>query len=727
MADQLEIAQHSHPLRQYIICCTSIPPEARQELVRKAEEMGARHVLDLTSEVTHLICGEICTPKYKYVARMRPDVKVMKQDWVDAMYKLWLSGEDINAEDFAKEYKFPTFHGLRISLTGIHDLAERKRIEDICSGQAATYHPDLTKLVTHLITAAPTGKKYEFARLNEIFTIAPEWFWDSLERGMALEESYYSPVLPPEKIGAGAKPVVAAPPPEALELHGKRKIRRTAEEKLGSNSQSIWGDIMGQAASIKPKKQNEWEDAGGPQSPRKIDAQRALSVDKNAEKQDALNNNFIMPDKEMIFQSATFYLHGFSRIQKETIREYLIPHGAKFTSSIQELRALGGLTSRLLLVVPHNLKKQDYPDVSDDFEINIVTEWWIEACLYGKCFIEPSALFTYSPIENFPLEGFKGMEICVTMFAGVEYLHLTKLIILLGANFHDVLSRKRTLLISDTPPKGEKYHFAIENDIPVVTMGWLHECIKQSKKVPYEGFLLERRKKPRNQQTPASPVVDSEIKKRVRSEATEEVSNREPKATRLPPRDESAPRSPLKRIREKIALEPQTHKRRQTAEPPESPEKVPAQNSGIGKILGKIGKESLTTAMDQRKRRREKLQGKLSRVSSTLSSRDGSVPPSELQPSCEGIKALAPRALEELNDLSSTPTGMLDHEPPAPSQAIRYADPEAEKEKKSIRAKLSGDSMDVDTPKTARRSRAIGAAVDLDGVKSRTRGAKRNG
>lgn len=83
--------------------------------------MGAKHVLNLTSDVTHLVCADITTPKYKYVAKMRTDVKVMKVEWVDAMYDLWINGEDINPHDFQEKFKFSTLYRLSISVTGIVD------------------------------------------------------------------------------------------------------------------------------------------------------------------------------------------------------------------------------------------------------------------------------------------------------------------------------------------------------------------------------------------------------------------------------------------------------------------------------------------------------------------------------------------------------------------------------------------------------------------------------
>lgn len=83
--------------------------------------MGAKCVLDLTSDVTHLVCAALGSPKYKYVARMRADVKVLTPNWVVAMHDRWIQGEDIDIHGFEREHKFPTLYGLKISVTGIPD------------------------------------------------------------------------------------------------------------------------------------------------------------------------------------------------------------------------------------------------------------------------------------------------------------------------------------------------------------------------------------------------------------------------------------------------------------------------------------------------------------------------------------------------------------------------------------------------------------------------------
>jgi DNA replication regulator DPB11 len=83
--------------------------------------MGAQHKYDLTSEVTHLIVGEYDTPKYRYVAKERPDVKVLVPRWIEAVRELWIEDQAIDIHAIEKEHTLPTLAGLRICLTGFED------------------------------------------------------------------------------------------------------------------------------------------------------------------------------------------------------------------------------------------------------------------------------------------------------------------------------------------------------------------------------------------------------------------------------------------------------------------------------------------------------------------------------------------------------------------------------------------------------------------------------
>ena len=90
--------------------------------------MGASHRLDLTADVTHLLIGEIKTPKYKYVARERPDVTVLYPEWVEEVRKLWMQGGDTDIRALEEQWRLPTFTGLSICATGFEDGESHCRI-----------------------------------------------------------------------------------------------------------------------------------------------------------------------------------------------------------------------------------------------------------------------------------------------------------------------------------------------------------------------------------------------------------------------------------------------------------------------------------------------------------------------------------------------------------------------------------------------------------------------
>ena len=182
--------------------------------------MGAVHKLDLTSDVTHLFVGNINTPKYKYVAKERPDIKILHSDWIEAVRQSWMEGDDVDVQRLEKEHQLPPFYGLKICLTGFDDLDQRNYISDTVKELGAEYHGDLTRHITHLIAAAPQGAKYTHAKQWGINIVSLKWFEDSLQRGMALDENSYDPAMSIEMQGVGAFRQERAKPRVSL---GKRE------------------------------------------------------------------------------------------------------------------------------------------------------------------------------------------------------------------------------------------------------------------------------------------------------------------------------------------------------------------------------------------------------------------------------------------------------------------------------------------------------------------------
>lgn len=87
--------------------------------------MGAAHKFDLTSDVTHLIVGDTDTPKYKFVAKERSDVKVLLPTWIEAVRTSWMQGGETDVGALESEYRLPVFTELRICVTGFEDCVSK--------------------------------------------------------------------------------------------------------------------------------------------------------------------------------------------------------------------------------------------------------------------------------------------------------------------------------------------------------------------------------------------------------------------------------------------------------------------------------------------------------------------------------------------------------------------------------------------------------------------------
>jgi len=88
--------------------------------------MGALQRLHLTHDVTHLIVGEYDTPKYRYVAKERPEVRAMTIQWIEEIRELWMNDQEIDMDALEQKHTLPTLHSLKLSMTGCDDRKQTK-------------------------------------------------------------------------------------------------------------------------------------------------------------------------------------------------------------------------------------------------------------------------------------------------------------------------------------------------------------------------------------------------------------------------------------------------------------------------------------------------------------------------------------------------------------------------------------------------------------------------
>ncbi|KAL2048321.1 hypothetical protein N7G274_000232 [Stereocaulon virgatum] len=509
-----DMADTQLPLLGVIMCCTSIPPEQRSNLASTAQQMGAVHKLDLTSDVTHLVVGDTDTPKYKFVAKERPDVKCVQASWVEAVCASWMEGGETDVEALEIEHKLPTFIGLRLCVTGFEDLIYRKQLEDLITDNGGGYRGNLTKDITHLIAKEPSGAKYNYAGQWNIKIVAVEWLEQSLERGMVLDESLYSLALPASERGKNAwmrrtmstNSLGKRSRDEELGMRISRKLRRTASARLSSQNVGLWTDIVGLESKSEEKSMSEWDEEGKGSTYHEL---KSRFKGKERTPHGALESGTTegdlrtipglitanLSDREGIFQGKTFLLQGFDQRQTSILQEHLHSHGADIVTNFAQLPSLYGNASSNTLyhLVPHDMHDHDVPTLPLTSPTPMtVTELWVERCLYKKRYEEPNVSVTNTPFRKFPIAGSGKLSVSSTSFQGIDLLHMSKAVKLIGATYEEFFTPTVSVLVCNAVVAGhEKLLCAQSWGIPAVRATWLWDSIRKGELLPFTAYLVQ--------------------------------------------------------------------------------------------------------------------------------------------------------------------------------------------------------------------------------------------
>ncbi|PBP25377.1 BRCT domain-containing protein [Diplocarpon rosae] len=502
----------SKPLAGCVICCTSVPDEKRTQLADYAKQMGALHTYDLTLEVTHLIVGEYDTPKYRYVARNRMDVQPMMITWIEAVRELWINDQEIDMPLLEQQYRLPTFHSLRFSMTGCDDPNERLEISEKVRANGASYEGDLTKSITHLISFRTEGAKYKAAKSWKLQIVSIEWLRDSLERGMILDEKLYDPALPILERGKDAWDKTKLKRTSLGKRNregstasldsGKRKLRRTASTKLSTQHEALWGDIVGGGGGSMIPQVNRsgiWEtsDEGPPI------ANHKPPLIAEEEKQDQQPTQSTVENQRSstgMFSGCRFFAHGFPRDRIQVLQEHLVPHGAELANTIEDLLEISPnkQASRLFRMVPADLPLAELPTLPDSqLPVETITYLWVERCLHHKKFIEPNDHVVGRPFPKFPIEGFQGMAISSSAFTGIDLLHFARAVRLLGAEYREDFTSASTVLVTKSLVglRKDKYDHAMEWRIPILNADWVWDSIATGTKLSFSKYRCRSQKR----------------------------------------------------------------------------------------------------------------------------------------------------------------------------------------------------------------------------------------
>lgn len=350
--------------------------------------------------------------------------------------------------------------------------------------------------MTHLIAKTPEGTKYKFAKQWGLQLVTQEWLFDSVERGMILEEKLYHPEMPADERGKGAWARTKATTPlkrdrvESAADGGPRKIRRTLSTKLQSQNEVVWGDVLGSGAS-------PHSEVGGAEQPSIADtnASSTLRTLSNVSGLDGAAEGINEERKTQgTFSNCRFYIHAFGVKRAETMRQHLVSHDAQVCATIDLLEMPH--SGRSFIVVPHNIPKSRLPSTVPA-TVPVVTEWWVERCLEAKACLEPSTAKFDTPFQNLKIEGFdESMIVSSTGFSGYQLLHLSKAVTLMGGAYDEFFTKRSSVLICNMQRqiRVEKLEMAKEWHVPAVNIKWLLDSIKTGKKELFKPHIVRTKK-----------------------------------------------------------------------------------------------------------------------------------------------------------------------------------------------------------------------------------------
>ena len=381
-------------------------------------------------------------------------------------------------------------------------VSHRKDLENKIAANGGNYKPNLTKDETHLIAKDPIGAKYEFAEKWGIKTVTVEWMDQSLERGMILEETKYHPSMPPERRGQGAwihrttstsslgKRKVGKEPG----ADRSRRLRRTASARLETHNSGIWGEIAVQDVKPEPRLEHDVWDDQVEVKPQDLQDERQQSL--NAPRKDLGRTEPMAegkphkhpPEKHELFHGCSFLLHGFNQQQSPVVEGHLRSRGAE----IVDLSSLTGSAEEIFVVVPHTMAASRVTDcLSPSVSYILVTELWIERCIFGKAYHEPTAHVTSQPLAVIPVSGFENMRIASTGVHGLDLGHMSKMLNLVGAKYVENFDPQASLLLSSANPTEEKLQHAKVWEKPVVKVEWLWDSLRHGTSLPLEPYLVQ--------------------------------------------------------------------------------------------------------------------------------------------------------------------------------------------------------------------------------------------
>ncbi|VEU22023.1 DEKNAAC103020 [Brettanomyces naardenensis] len=352
--------------------------------------MGGIFLDDLMADVNVLIVGDYDTEKYKFCAKRRHDIKFIKADAIYSIYSEWREGREFDSS-VIDQHLCSVFEGLSICLSRISnaddDIYNKNYISTLIKEFKGTPTDSLLMSTSFVITTEQRGKRFEKALEWGIPVVHPKWVLDSAMRGAIMEHKYYD-------------------------------IGKVSEDEMGKDACLIWDQLADRKEDLYSLDNRLYQES------KKIPGGRA-SHGKNV-----LNND--------LFSGLCFLTYGFAESQMEKLSEVIKEKGGEIVQDYD--------SSVTHLLIPSTMAFRSVPgrfkDLIETKDLAIVNEWLLDRSLFYK----QLKFDSWSIPRNYCNLDF-GLRISVSGFSGVELLHITKLIDLLGCQFIETFQKDCDFLL----------------------------------------------------------------------------------------------------------------------------------------------------------------------------------------------------------------------------------------------------------------------------------------
>lgn len=174
------------------ITSTGFNPQEKKEIADRVMFMGGIYTSAFHGNVTHLIVKSVAEFSQKYKVAINRDVPVMTFRWIEAV---WSSSckESVHGTDpvFAK-YACPPFQGLVVCVSQIA-MKDREALKKVIESNGGQYSGQLEMGKTNiLLTPVAEGEKYVYAKRWKIKCLKPEWVYQSLNKGYAVDPDKFT-------------------------------------------------------------------------------------------------------------------------------------------------------------------------------------------------------------------------------------------------------------------------------------------------------------------------------------------------------------------------------------------------------------------------------------------------------------------------------------------------------------------------------------------------------